>query len=103
MLVPLGKIYFRGNAGSSVRLFPLKSTGAAPALWSSMMSGKVVPFAINVLVARTSLIRRLGVLVAVKVGELVGTAATGITVSSDAKRKLPTDWVMPGRIFMQCE
>src|SRR5688500_16053374 len=103
MLVPLGKIYFRGTAGSSVRLFPLKSTGAAPALWSSMMSGKVVPFAINVLAARTSLIRRFGVLVAVNVGELVGTAETGTTVSSDAKRKLPTAWVRPWRIFMRGE
>src|SRR4030095_3981751 len=84
MLVPLGKTYFRGSSGSSVRLLPLRSAGAVPELCSSMMSGKVEPLAILVLEAITSLIRRLGVLLAVTVAVLVGTARTAAPVSSAA-------------------
>src|SRR6187455_1837089 len=87
MVVPLGKTYFRGNSGSSVRLLPLRSAGAVPALCSSMMSGKVEPLAIRVLVARTSLIRRFGVLLAVTVALLVGTARAAAPANmSEMKR-----------------
>src|SRR5687768_4046433 len=103
MFVPLGKTYFRGNVGSSVRLFALKSTGAAPALCSSMMSGKVVPFAMRVFVARTSLIRRLGVLVAVNVAVLVGTAEAEVTRSGSAARSCKRVLVIRKRCFMRCE
>ena len=39
-----------------------------------MISGKVVPLAMRVLIARTSFIRREGVLLVVTVAVLVGTA-----------------------------
>src|SRR5512133_1974416 len=82
MLVPAANTNFRGRTGSSERLLPVRSIAVVPALKSSMMSGYVPAFAIRVLLASTSLIRRVGVLAAVKVAVLVGAAETGVPIDN---------------------